>query len=137
VAACNLQWNFRNVSTLVDLLEEHSGFEVRMPPPPRPQAQRKWRGLAEPAIGRMLYRLGIYYDWEIKVTPRGRSRLTIDGEVIPDRGLWLLATFIIFHRTLEWNFPDVSTLVPGFRQCNCRPTPLFGWELCPCGSGKR
>jgi hypothetical protein len=78
----------------------------------------------------MLNRLRIYHNQQINLTRRGRSRLTIDGEVIPDKGLWLLATFITFHHTPQWNFLDASTLVPDFRQCTYLYTPLFGWQPC-------
>jgi hypothetical protein len=88
-----------------------------------------WKCLAEPMVGRMLYRILLYLDHRRPISRGGQKRLRIRGERVPDKGLWELSSFLVvlnsnpedsWHYWDEtWNFPDVEGLVEAFPGCDC------------------
>ncbi|KAF8541843.1 hypothetical protein BDD12DRAFT_908359 [Trichophaea hybrida] len=92
----------------------------------RSQEETAWFRLAEPTIGRMLYRLLIYHYRGEKIRYRKRSSLQINGEVVSKKGLSQLIDFIVQH---DWEFPDVAPLT-GTARCGCHEIPDRDMELC-------
>ncbi|KAF8544590.1 hypothetical protein BDD12DRAFT_480159 [Trichophaea hybrida] len=112
--ACQIDWQINEY------------WEGRCPFAYQSREEDNWFRLAEPSVGRMLYRLLIYHDRGVKISYEECSCLRVNGEVISEKGLRQLICFLVYH---DREFPNVGPLT-GAKRCDCHEIPDMDMELC-------